>query len=52
MLWLCVFCRWEAVVYEGPAAASPGLHAGLVAVTLEGAKYPAVAVAAGNTIKV
>jgi hypothetical protein len=36
-------------VYEGPAVAgSPGL----AAVPLEGHKYPPVAVAAGNSIKV
>lgn len=48
-------CRWEALVFEGPASSSAGVGApstGLAAVQLHGQRYPAVAVAAGNTIKV
>jgi hypothetical protein len=45
--------RWEVLVYEGPAAHTQGGGStGLAAVSLEGHKHPAVAVAAGNTIKV
>lgn len=46
---ICAGCRWEALVYEGPAVAGAP---GLAAVQLEGHKHPPVAVAAGNTIKV
>jgi hypothetical protein len=49
---LCV-CRWEVPVYEGAAAHTKGGGStGLAALNLEGHKHPAVAVAAGNTIKV